>query len=185
MTAQDDRMLQARLAEYASHRAEIGWRTNAQQTLLGLNVTAAGLVGSAALSAPSRRLLLLVLPYVCSALGMAWLDHGRSIAKTAQHIRVALWPGVQEDAGLTTPEERHRLRCRDDYLIEQDVETRARYRLTVVVPYGLVFTAPSIAALAFAWPANRSVGLAVLWAAGLVLTIANLAWWARFSPISR
>ena len=183
MTVQKNHMLQARLAEYATQRTEIGWRTQAQQTLLGLNVTAAGLVGSAALSGDGRRPLLLLLPYLCTALGMAWLDHGRSIASTARYIRTVTWPGVQEAVGFTKPEERARFWSRDDYLVDERTELTFRFRLSIVLPYGLVFNAPPVVALAFSLGVLDSPGLVALWAAGLALTACNLVWWSRFSPI--
>jgi hypothetical protein len=183
MTAQKNHLLQARLAEYAAHRAEIGWRTQAQQTLLSLNVTAAGLVGSAALTADARRPLLLLLPYICTALGMAWLDHGRSIAATAKYIRTVVWHGVQEAVGLTTPEERTRLWSRDDYHVAEKTEFTPRFRLSITLPYGLVFNVPSIAALAFSVGTLDSPGLIALWTVGVILTLCSLVWWSRFRPI--
>lgn len=184
MADQDDGMLQARLAEYASQRAEIGWRTQAQQTLLGLNVTAVGLVGSAALTATGRRHLLLVLPYICPALAMAWLDHGRSIANIAYYLRARCWPSIQEITGLTTPDERSRLWCRDEYTVAEGVEPALGYRMTIVVPYALAFTAPPVVALAFAVNLLDSIGLVLLWVAGLALTAGSAVWWGQFRPMT-
>lgn len=179
----DGKVLQVRLADLAAQRAEIGWRTQAQLTLVGLNVTAAGVVGSVAITGEHRRPLLLLLPYLCTALGLGWLDHARAIAAVAHYLRVVTWPDLRDAVGLRTKEERERLSMRDDYLVGNRTEVTFRYRMSVVGPYLVIFNTPAVAALALTAGALHAPWLVALWVAGAALTSGTLVWWLRISPL--
>lgn len=70
-----------KLARFAALRKEIDNRSNAQLALITLNITAIGGIGAYALSDPMQLNVLVLLPILCSSIGMLWLDHDTTIRK--------------------------------------------------------------------------------------------------------
>jgi hypothetical protein len=84
------------LAEFAALRSEIEQRSNAQLFLTSLNVTAVGAVGAFTLLNDDQIHLLILLPALCSTLGLLWLDNHNTIRNLGAHIRglkiINEWP---------------------------------------------------------------------------------------------
>jgi hypothetical protein len=141
-----------RRAEFGAYRQEILARSGHQQALLALNLTAiSGLAGFVLAQKADERLLLL-LPIVCSAIGLLWYDHARNIESLGDYIR-------QEMPDFGGYEERI------------DALERSEWRRVPMTAALLVlFVATPIAGIIV--PFDRVDGaLWVLWAVGLVLSV--------------
>lgn len=82
---------EARLAEFASLRAEIGQRTATQQALIALNLTIAGTVSGIVAAGHGTPRLLLVVVFASSTFGVLWLDHHLAIHQIARYVKYELW----------------------------------------------------------------------------------------------
>jgi hypothetical protein len=99
-----DRRLSAALAEFDALRTELVERIQIQQVLLGLTITALGALLSVALSTKSSHTrLLLVAPFITSALGFAHSDQSRRINLLGAYIRHELWTEVEKLSGGPIP----------------------------------------------------------------------------------
>jgi hypothetical protein len=78
------------LAEYGSLRTEILQRSNMQWNIFALQLTAAGVVFSFALSNPSHTGFLLILPVVSYVLAGRYVSQSLGIQKAALYIREVL-----------------------------------------------------------------------------------------------
>jgi hypothetical protein len=78
------------LAEFSALRAEILQRQNMQWNMFALQLTAAGVVFSFALSNPSHTGFLLILPVITYALTGRYVGHFISTQKLATYIREVL-----------------------------------------------------------------------------------------------
>jgi hypothetical protein len=83
----DQRLL---LAEFAALRAEILQRQNMQWNIFALQLTAAGVVFSFALSNPAHTGFLLILPIITYALTGRYVGHSISTQRLATYIREIL-----------------------------------------------------------------------------------------------
>src|SRR6266705_6603407 len=110
--------LKVALAEFAVLKQEIGYRSQAQLVLFGLNITAAGGIGSFAVAgsagsatgAVERDAVWLILPLLSPVLGMMWLDHHRNIEQIGNYIKSCLWQTIK-DVGASSKSKD----CRDGY----------------------------------------------------------------------
>jgi hypothetical protein len=101
---QEDRRFSAALEEFNALRAELVQRIQIQQVLLGLTITSLGALLSVALATKSSHTrLLLVAPFVTSALGFAYSDHSRRINLLGAYIRHELWREVENLSGGRIP----------------------------------------------------------------------------------
>jgi hypothetical protein len=121
------------LADFAAIKQEIQHRSNAQLTLVGLNVTAVGAIGGFAIS-QRQTVLMLMLPILCPALGLFFLDHDRHIRAQGQYIRAVLWPRIAR--GLPTWEDN-----------SEPLLGNTAVRRFYLVPLLMLFGGPSLAAL--------------------------------------
>jgi hypothetical protein len=143
-----------RLAEYAALREEIQSRSGLQQTLIGVNITAIGALGGVVLSTETPPSALLLLPPICSTLGFLWLDHHGTIMQIGRYIGDKLW--------IWQPS-------------WQNVHGRDRKPIWFWLPYGLIWTGPSIAALIAVPVASHLHSLWWLWAVDAALVLAFFA----------
>jgi hypothetical protein len=91
--------LQIVLAEFAALRGEIQGRSSAAWTLLGLNLTASSAVAGFVLSDRADPLLLLLLPFLSSSLGLLFLDHGINLDRIGTYIKQELKPRATRAGG--------------------------------------------------------------------------------------
>lgn len=95
-----DRQLEASLAEFQALRAELVQRLQSQQALYGLCILAiAALLGAALAGKPSHPTILLCIPFVASAVGLAYADQTRRIFHIADYIKKQLWPRIDGFSG--------------------------------------------------------------------------------------
>jgi len=153
------------LAEFAALRAEILQRTSLQWNIFALQLTAAGVVFSFALSNPSHTGFLLILPVISYALASRFVNQRFSIQTLGTYIREVLevksegelqwetWNGAQPPWG-------HRI-------------------FSWVNANFLVFPGTAVIALAwvapYVWESHTSAGrrvlIVIIWLIGIVVTV--------------
>ena len=159
------------LAEFAALRAEILQRMSLQWNIFALQLTAAGVVFSFALSNPSHTGFLLILPIISFALAGRYVSQSLSIQRIGTYIREVL-------------------EAKSELHWEAWTKTRPprRRTLTWLNPHFLTF--PGTAVIALAWVApyvwtshNISVGkrvlIIVIWLIGIVVTALSFQLIAR------
>jgi hypothetical protein len=130
---EDEGVAPAGLAEFATLKNEIQYRSTAQLALFSLNVTAVGVIGSVALSRREAGVLL-VLAVLSPALGMFYLDHDRHIRAQGTYIREVLWPIIGNGLPTWENQSMHRLQL-------------SAVRRFYLVPLVVVFGGPPVASL--------------------------------------
>ena len=105
------------LAEYASVSNEIHRRSDAQQPLIALTITALATITGIVVGKSSARGLILLLPLVSSTCGLLWLDHALTIRKKGRYIGEVVRPlivdvlpdseNLLQNEALTRAEERN------------------------------------------------------------------------------
>lgn len=155
------------LAEFNAMRKEIADRSATQNTLINLDLTAIAGVVSLVATDRANESLLLLLTAICSALGMLWADHARTIRNLAKYInndlRRILRTVAKEEAILSWEERSGHYRKGE------------KVTLTYRLPLLLVFIGPPLAALmvtALDEPgiANFDPALMLYWIGGLLIT---------------
>jgi hypothetical protein len=152
------------LAEFAALRAEILQRQNMQWNMFALQLTAAGVVFSFALSNPSHAGFLLILPVVTYALTGRYVSQSLWTQKVATYIREVL--EVRAKGQLHW----------EEWNKAQSVTART---LTWLNPLFLVF--PGVAVIALAWvtpyvwanhstPVGERVLIVIIWLVGVAVT---------------
>lgn len=98
MATVDENLFTVLMQEFNALKAEILARSNAQHTLLNLNVTILGtLVGFAiAGHEGGASLLLLLVPLVSNSIGFLYLDHHTAIQRAGVYIDQRIRPVLQE-----------------------------------------------------------------------------------------
>src|SRR5438105_11507373 len=86
------------MAEVGSLREEIGRRSEAQHTIINLDITAVGAITGFVLT-QGHGMLMLMLPFITSALGLLFFDHANNIDRIGRHIENRLWPKLQDLVG--------------------------------------------------------------------------------------
>ncbi len=94
-----DDLLKFHLQEYSAMRTEIYNRSNAQDTLINLNVTALGLVTGLVLTGRGGVQLLLLIPLISASMGLPYFDHSGAIERIAAYLDCVLRPTVFSLAG--------------------------------------------------------------------------------------
>jgi hypothetical protein len=144
-----------RLAEFAVLRQEIAQRTSLQHALMVLNLTAAATVAGLVLGRNADRSLILVVPFLSSALGLLWCGHHVDIARIGAYIRFELWDWV--------PSWEHWISQRPH---------AGRWATASWSAIALPFCGIPAGALAIGLPLHRdSFAIWMLWAAGASTTI--------------
>jgi len=152
------------LAEFAALRAEILQRKNTQWNTFVLQLTAAGVVFSFALSNPSHTGFLLILPVITYALTGRYVNQFDGIQKVGAYIHEVL--EVRAKGQLHW----------EEWIRAQPVTARI---LTWFNPLFLVF--PGVAVIALAWvapfvwaghstPIGKRVLIVIIWLVGVAIT---------------
>ncbi len=173
------------LAEFANLRQEQFNRTNSQQTLININLTAAVAVAGVVLSriadqnlsaaqSDQSLLLILLLPALSFALGLQYYGQDMSIMLVGRYIDEHLRPMADKLVGP------------DDKVFQWEPHVRKHergvlIRFVMTVDMLMLFPGVSAAALGFAFPVAFSsssphplVGIVWLIEAGLTLILAAL-----------
>ena len=150
------------LAEYPALRAEILQRSSLQWNMFALQLTAAGVVFSFALSNSTHTGFLLILPVVSYVLTGRYVSQVLGTQNAAAYIREVLEPRTDGTLHWET--------------WNRSLRPRARI-LTFLNPLFLAFPGVSVIALAWVAPfvwAGHDVGkrilVAIIWLIGLVVT---------------
>ena len=163
--ATDGEML---LAEFAALRAEILQRTNMQWNIFALQLTAAGVVFSFALSNPSHTGFLLILPVITYALTGRYVSQYFGVQYAGAYIREVL--EVRSKGKLNW----------EAWIRVQPPKVRA---LNWLNPLLIAFPGPAVIALAsvtpYVWTShNTSVGkrilLVTIWLLGVLITALSI-----------
>jgi hypothetical protein len=97
--ASPDRVVNAALAEFTALRSEMDNANSSQQTIVNINITAAGLIFSFVLAKKADPLLLLVAAAISSALGMYIQGSWYHVRRIARYIDTTLRPLMIEYTG--------------------------------------------------------------------------------------
>jgi hypothetical protein len=160
------------LAEYNNVQTEIANRSKAQGALLNITVTFSAAIAGFVLASPDRRLIAIVLAFLCSSLSAIWIDHARNITKIGKYVTLALWPQIREQI------QRDTLTSHEDWVRKQD-RNRIVW-LSYVGPLMTIFVLPGVAGLAYSIPKISGIGLWVLWSTGAILTVLAAIYWVAY-----
>lgn len=149
-----------RLEAYRSLREEIIHHVQAMSAVVGVALTAIGAIGAFALSRPSDKEALLVLPFVLSGLGLVQTNHGLQIRRRDEYIRTHIWrpPPISWE----------------QWIADRRLEQPDWYPTKVVdaVGYIVIFAFPSVLALALtASQAWRETSLTIVWGLAIVVLL--------------
>lgn len=161
----------ALLAEYAALKAEIARRSEAQDRLVGANLTATGIVAGFVLSDGADERLLFLLPLFSVALGFLWLDHARVIGSKGAAIE-SLAIAVQQLTGETGL-------FGDEARVRVDEQRNWARWIPFGVPILIVFVAVPIIALGTLY-GGLSGGEQALWLLETGFTALYMAFLAAF-----
>jgi hypothetical protein len=165
VTVPNDRAVDVILSEFSAARSEIDRKNAAYVSLLGLYVTGVGAVGGFVISNHASVRLLLILPILGSALGLAVMGESRDRKITGMYIVNELRPLLVEYAG-------------DDRLLRWELfyrEHGGRGYRNRAVAMGLLFPGISIGALVVTIGQLMSIGDWIAWLIGCSL-VAVLTW---------
>jgi hypothetical protein len=156
------------LAEFAALRAEMVQRSSLQWNIFALQLTAAGVVFSFALSNPSHTGFLLILPIISYALAGRYISQSTAIQTIGTYIREVLEVRAKGELHWETWVKAYR--------------PRALRVLNWIHPYYLVF--PGVAVFALAWvtpyvweshtSASKRVLIVIIWIIGIVVTALSI-----------
>jgi hypothetical protein len=157
---QPEKGLDVALAEYNALRAEIVARITAVHAIVGLGLTAVGIVAGIALAKDGHRSLLLVLPVVALLVNLLCTAENRAIIGAATFIRVDLWPHLTNYVGETP--------CWETFVHERRAARLGpRNALATETVTVLVFSGTAIVALVVA--GDQATGIEI---AGLIVLTA-------------
>jgi hypothetical protein len=153
------------LAEFEALRAEILQISNSQWSILALQLTAAGVVFSFALSSAGHIGFLLILPVITYAFTGVYVDHHFEIQQVAAYIREVLEPKLGGHLHWET------------WLRRNPPKLQTRVWL-----HPLFLTFPAVAAVAIIWvsayvwmslsiPTGKRVLLIIIWFVGIFATL--------------
>jgi hypothetical protein len=87
------------LAEYNQLRAEVVGCQNREGALVGIGLTAIGVVMTIALKGAGNHRLLLGVPPFALVMTLLQLGQARTITRIGDYIRLQLWPRLQKETG--------------------------------------------------------------------------------------
>lgn len=99
----NDKAADAAIAQYNAMRAEIVGYQNAQAALVGVAVTAIGVLLGLVLQSSASRQLLVVVPVLCFFVSALYSAYGYKLGQRGDFIRYELWPQVLELTGASVP----------------------------------------------------------------------------------
>ena len=158
---QSARALDVSLAEFNALRAEILNRSTAQSALIGLGLTAIGVIFGVVASDGGDESLLLAIPPLAMIVNLIYASETSRIAAIGKYIQLSLWPSLSRQVGGGIPSwEAHRM------------ESISKGRLLVLeAPAYAIFAGSSVAALLLA-ASSDELPLSVVGVASTVVAIA-------------
>lgn len=139
----DKQLITVLLAQFNACRAEIQSRSSNQAALVGLNITAIGIIAGYYFAYRANPLVLLVIPLLSPMLGIMWADHAINIGNLGRFVQNRLMP-------LLSATLKHEL---PDYeiWIRTFEQKKGRRLLLLIAPMLLMFAILPAAALALAY----------------------------------
>ena len=166
--AMTDHRLNTLLHEFNAIRAEILARSNAQHTLLNMNVTILGTIVGFAIAGSGRQsgLLLLLVPLVSNSIGFLYLDHHTAIQRAGVYIDSEIRPALQE------VDESKQVLSWEDFF-NTGFWRHGMSKVVFWSPLSILFLAAPIGATAYTLPLLKSnTALILVWALGVLTEIA-------------
>jgi hypothetical protein len=99
-TADATKAVDVMVAEFNALRAEIVARTNSQAALVGVGLTALGVIVGFVVKDKANERLLLALPPLAALVNLLWSIENRRVTLIGAYIREALWPRLQRYTGI-------------------------------------------------------------------------------------
>jgi hypothetical protein len=179
----EERGVDIDLSEYTALRAEIAQRSTSQSQIIAASLTVAGLGLTAGLVPGGWAAAALVIPILCAVLGLMWGDHAVQIEKAGAYIEHHLGPHLRSAAN--DPE-----LMMWERVAKVDLPSSPRLLSRLGVPVLAAILAPSVPAIAIAWPAIDSVGEVLLLSVGVLMELLFAAHWYKvirplYSPAPR
>jgi len=161
------------LAEFTAMREEIVVRLGAQNTLVGVCLTAVGIIFGLALSQRGVSItVLLALPPIVSGLAFFYLYNARSHVLISIYVREELWPVVRDGGAQgELPSWESFMQGYRTGAKFKSAWTRMRWMSLEPIAAGTVFVLPSIFALIACGPHRALQGSALLLVAWIVETL--------------
>jgi hypothetical protein len=163
----DENLFTALMQEFNSLRAEILARSNAQHTLLNLNVTILGtLIGFAIAGREGGApLLLLLVPLVSNSIGFLYLDHHTAIQRAGVYIDERIRPVLQELASSKKA-------MSWETFFNEHFWRRRTSKVVFWAPLSILFIAAPIGATVYTFPLlSFNVTLTAVWVFGVLTEI--------------
>ena len=107
MDANSDKRADVLLAEFNALRAEIVARVSSQYTIVGLGLTALGVVIGFVVRNGDDRRLLLAVPPLAAVVNLLYAGEAYTIATMGNYIREELWTALQCQVGVLPSWEHH------------------------------------------------------------------------------
>jgi hypothetical protein len=159
----DKQLISVLLAQFNACRAEILARSVGQATLVGLNISAIGVISGFYFAYHADPRLLFVIPLLSPMLGILWEDHAINIGNIGRFIQRSIMPRLSASLGSDLP---------DYELWIRDFEQRQGSRLVLLIaPITLMFAVLPLGALILAYHVVgvRDLLFCVLLTSGAVL----------------
>jgi hypothetical protein len=153
-----DHKVNAAIAEYNALRSEILHRSDIQNRIVQIHVTALTTVLGVAIVQPSVRWIVILIAVESSLFGLWFSDHVRMIAKLGKYIefayedRVSNWLGSRVSGWEGIPRRLKEMAAPGGGSNETDKRYRYPYDLIYLSMLNLTFTFPAAAALVFTLP---------------------------------
>jgi hypothetical protein len=164
-----DRVVDFVIAEFNALHAEMASTASSQQTLIGLNVTAAAAVAGLVVANRAETELLLVPAVLSCALGLVYIANAVHIGNLASYIAEVLRPLATEQTG-----EERLLGWIQSYRVHHRV-TRLVYRGLMI---GMMFSGFPFVALVWSAPDLDTFENWVAWGFTLLFLLVQLGAWA-------
>lgn len=172
------------LAEYEKIENEIAQRSQAQNFLLALNVTALGVSASAAVASGTFQIML-ALPFVYSFTLLEWAAHNRQIQKLARYVNEGLRPKLQllipNSGGLLEWEDPECPLRRGPPIMRMVAKVSLHVIFVGGMVIGLGGSSPFLCQTT-RWTSGMNIGYWCLWGAALVLASASYWLSGLWSP---
>jgi hypothetical protein len=166
-------VIQVALAEFGKLRDEIGGRSTAAWTLVGLSITSSATLAGFVLAQKADARLLLVLPLLTPSLGLLFMDHAANIGRIGDYINTVLKPVLREAACD------RRLLSYEEWVDAYEAHTLERL-LPFGIPLVLAFTMVPVGALVYLAPRIDEAWSWILWVLGAIVTFVQVWFWYRF-----
>jgi hypothetical protein len=176
LSAADVETVKVALAEFTALRDEIRRRSDAQQFVVNVNVTAVTAIAAVVLANISRSAgeddspdeLLFLVPFLTTALAVVWTDHHHAIGRIGAYIRLQLADLLRDATG------------EEEVMRWEEASAKRGNPYRLFVAHAGIFLLPAATALGFLRPSadDATVLEGGLWLAGaFAIAFQSSLWW--------